>query len=406
LETRLISKRIKANMSNKLFTEYPEQNEREYCDRLVEQTNIRMDNLYKDKERALRDTHTKSHAAVKGTLEIFDIDEEAIKRELKKRASLTSSQLNAISLKQGLLSLPKQYPVWLRFANGAFQPKNDCEPDTRSMAVKVMGVEGERLVQSYESKTQDLIVHNSAFFFVENIKDYYGFFSAVVESKEATKKWLYQHPRQFLALLKGTSSTPKSLLTERYWSSSASALGLKPDFDASKTSLVPVEYPAVIKYAFTPVSGEPPHNKILSQSRPGIPKLPFSDRAKALGYYRDDIIQALLQPDAQFCWDFGIQFQTNSKMSIDDTTILWKENESPFFTVGRLTVKHQIINFEKQYDFCENLRFSPWNGLAVHRPVGAINRLRGIVYPVVASYRYQKLGLSDPIPEPTGNETF
>ena len=399
-------------MSQKLFTEYPEQDELKYYDHLVEQAKIRMDNLYKDKERALRDTHAKSHAAVKGTLEIFDFDQEAIKGELKKRTSLTASQLNAISLKQGLLSLPKQYPVWLRFANGGFTVKNDYEPDTRSMAIKVMGVEGERLEQSYESKTQDIIVHNSAFFFVKTIRDYHGFFSAVVESKEAVKKWLYQHPRQFLALLKGTSSTPKSLLTEQYWSSSASALGLKPNFDASKTSLVPVEYPAVIKYAFTPVSSQPPHNNISLQSRPGIPKLPFFDRAKALGldpnqpdnYYRDDIIQALAKPDAQYCWDFGIQFQTNPNMSIDDTTVLWKETESLFFTVGRLTVKHQIIDFEKQYDFCENLRFSPWNGLAIHSPVGCINRLRGIVYPVVASYRYQKRGLVHN--EPTGNETF
>lgn len=401
-------------MSQKLFTEYPEQDELKYYDLLIEQAKIRMDNLYKDKERALRDTHAKSHAAVKGTLEIFDFDEEAIKRELSKRASLTPSQLNAISLKQGLLASPKQYPVWLRFANGGFQVKNDYQPDTRSMAVKVMGVEGERLEQSYESKTQDIIVHNSEFFFVKSIKDYHGFFSAVVESKEATKKWLYKHPRQFLALLKGTSQTPKSLLTQRYWSSSASALGLNPDFDPTQTSLVPVTYPAVIKYAFTPVSPKPPHEEISFQSRPGIPKLPFSDRAKALGldpnqpddYYRDDIIQSLAKPDAQYCWDFGIQFQTSPKMSIDDTTVTWRETESPFITVGRLIVKHQIIDFEKQFDFCENLRFSPWNGLAAHRPIGCINRLRGVVYPVVAAYRYQKRGLVSHAQEPTGDERF
>jgi len=399
-------------MNQKLFTEYPEQDERQYYELVTEQVRIRMDNLYKDKERAMRDTHTKSHAAVKGILEIFDFDEEAIKHELSKRASLTRSQLNAISIKQGLLSLPKQYPVWLRFANGAFQIKNDYESDTRSMAVKVMNVEGERLEQSYESKTQDIIVHNSEFFFVKTIKDYYGFFSAVVESKEATKKWLFKHPRQFLALLKGTSEVPKSLLTQRYWSSSASALGLPPNFDPAQTSRVPVEYPAVIKYAFTPVSPKPPHEKILFQSRPGIPKLPFGDRAKALGldpnqpddYYRNDIIQALAKPDAEYIWEFGIQFQTSPKMSIDDTTITWKEKESPFFTVGRLIVKHQMIDFEKQFNFCENLRFSPWNGLAVHRPVGCINRLRGVVYPVVANYRYQKQSL---VPqEPTGNESF
>lgn len=399
-------------MKKKLFTEYPEQDERKYNELVIEQVRMRMDNLYKDQERALRDTHTKSHAAVKGILEIYDIDEQAIKRELSQRSSLTASQLNGISIKQGLLSWAKQYPVWLRFANGAFQIKNDYEPDTRSMAVKVMGVEGERLEHSYESKTQDFIVHNSEFFFVKTIRDYYGFFSAVVESKEATKKWLYKHPRQFLALLKGTSEVPKSLLTQQYWSSSASALGLKPNFDSSQMGLVPVEYPAVIKYAFTPVLPKPPHNRISFQSRPGIPKFPMSDRAKALAldpnqpddYYREDIIQSLAKPDAEYWWDFGIQFQTNPKMSIDDATITWREKESPFFKVGRLIVKHQIIDFEKQYNFCENLRFSPWNGLAVHRPVGAINRLRGLVYPVVASYRYQKQSL---VPqEPTGNETF
>lgn len=399
-------------MSKKLFTEYPEQDEPKYYELLIEQVKKRMDNLYKDKERALRDTHAKSHAAVKGVLEIFDIDEQAIKGELSQRTSLTSSQLDAISIKQGLFSLPKQYPVWLRFANGRFQVENDYKPDTRSMAVKVMGVEGERLEQSYESKTQDIIVHNSEFFFVKSIRDYYGFFSAVVESKQAAKKWLFQHPQQFLALLKVTSRTPKSLLTQQCWSGSASALGLNPDFDAEKTALVPVEYPAVIKYAFTPVSPQPPHERISFESRAGIPKLPLSSRAKALGldpsqpdnYYRDDLIQALAKPDAQYCWDFGIQFQTSPKMSIDDTTIVWREREAPFFTVGRLTVKHQIINFEKQSDFCENLRFSPWNGLAAHRPVGALNRLRAIIYPVVASIRHQKR--AGVYQEPTGNETF
>lgn len=403
----------KVNMSQKLFTEYPEQDEPKYYDLLIEQAKTRMDNLYKNETRALRDTHAKTHACVKGTLEIFDFDEEAIKRELGKRASLTSSQLSAISIKQGLFAKPKEYPVWLRFANGGTRVVNDYAPDTRSMAIKVMGVEGERLPQSYESKTQDIIVHNSETFLSKTIKDYYGFFSAVVESEQAVKKWLFRHPRHFLAVLDITTKrTPKSLLTAKYWSGSASALGLYPNFDPSQPGVVPVEYPTVIKYGFTPISCKPPHEEIPEQSRPGIPKFPFADRVKALGldpskpdnYYRDDLIQALAKPDAYYCWDFGIQFQTNLKMSIDNGISIWSEKESPFLRVGRLTVKHQIIDFEKQYDFIENLRFSPWNGLAVHRPVGAINRIRGVVYPVVANYRMQKRGIV--YQEPTGDETF
>ncbi len=385
----------------KLFTEYPEKDELKYSHLMSDLATKRMENLYGDekKEPAKRDTHAKTHAAVQGTLEIFDFDEAVIKQELSKRTSLTEAQLSAISLKQGLFANPKQYPVWLRFANGAFSVKNDYEPDTRSMAVKIIGVEGERLEQSHESKTQDIIVHNVEFFFVKTIKKFYSFFLAVYRSglspflKLSTLLWLLFNPHEFSLLKNGFKRTPNSLLTERYWSASAYSIGLKSDFDPTKTSLVPMEYPAVIKYAFTPVSSQSPHQQLPFQPRPESEL----KRAKALGsednHYREELTQALAKPDAEYYWDFQIQFQTSPEMSIDDTTITWNEEESPFFTVGRLTVKHQNIHSPQEDDFGENLRFSVWNGLAVHRPVGAINRLRSIVYPIVAEYRHKKRGV-------------
>lgn len=385
----------------KLFTEYPEKDELKNSELMGSLATKRMDNLYggEKKEPAKRDTHAKTHAAVQGTLEIFDFDETAIKQELRKRTSLTEAQLSAISLKQGLFAKPKQYPVWLRFANGAFSVKNDYEPDTRSMAIKVIGVEGERLPQSHELKTQDIIVHNTEIFFVKTIKDFYSFFSAVYTAglspflKLYPLLWLLLHPREFSYLKYGFKRVPKSLLTARYWSASAYSLGLKSDFEPTKTSQVPVEYPAVIKYAFTPVSSQQPHQQLPLESRPESEL----KNAKASGaednYYRENLTQALAKPDAEYSWDFQIQFQTSPEMSIDDTTIAWNEEEAPFFTVGRLTVKHQNIQSPLEDDFGENLRFSSWNGLAVHRPVGAINRLRSIVYPIVAEYRHQKRGV-------------
>jgi hypothetical protein len=388
----------------KLFTEYPEKEEEKYFDLVLKKTKFNMDKLYKNADTAFRDTHIKSHACVQATLEIFDFNEAEIKQKLSQITSLTEAQLNEILLKQGLLATPKQYPVWLRFANGRSQYKGDYVPDTRSMSVKIIGVEGERLPQSHESHTQDLIVHNTEYFFMKTIKDYYSFFSTVVQGGIFPILWLIFHPQEKSTLETITSRFPQSLLTESYWSSSASALGLKPDFDPAKTGVVPVEYPAVIKYAFTPVSPQPPHSPI-----------PFSSRseshlkqAKTLGikdnHYREELIQALAKPDAEYCWDFGIQFQTKPEMSIDDVTVLWDQDESPFFTVGRLTVKHQQINLDKQCDFCENLRFSPWNGLTVHRPVGALNRLRSVVYSLVGEYRHQKRRLN--YQEPTGAERF
>jgi len=385
----------------KLFTEYPEKDELKYYDLFRDLIQKRMENLYggENAEPAKRDTHAKTHAAVKGTLEIFDFDEAAIKQELSERTSLTEAQLSTISIKQGLLAKPKQYPVWLRFANGAFSVKNDYEPDTRSMSIKVIGVEGERLAQSHELKTQDIIVHNANNFFVLTIKYYYSFFVSIYRSglssflKLSPLLWLLLHPKQFSLLKNGFKRVPKSLLTQSYWSGSAFSLGLKSDFDPTNPGIVPVEYPAVIKFAFTPVSSQSPHQQIPFESRPESElKL-----AKALGsddnYYREDLIQSLAKPDAEYCWDFQIQFQTSPEMPIDDATVVWKEEESPFFTVGRLTVKHQNVRSPQEDDFGENLRFSVWNGLAVHRPVGAINRLRSIVYPVVAEYRLEKRGV-------------
>lgn len=398
-----------------LFTEYPEKNEREYCDRIVTLVRQQMELLYGNAQpdSVRRDTHAKTHGCVRGTLEIFDFDEGAIKTELAKKTALTPEQLDNINFKPGLLDRSQQYPVWIRFANGRSSVENDYKPDARSMSVKVMGVTGKRLPSSHENHTQDLIAQNADIFFIKTIKDYHGFFSAVVKSrmsplfKPLPLFWLLTHPQQKSALETVTSRMPKSLLTEYYWSGSASTLGIDTNFDPSKTGLIPITYPAVVKYGFIPVFSQPPDNKLSFPARAKGNIASAKTEAKkgtVDNYYRQELITALAQPDAKYCWHFGIQLQTSPKMSIDDVTIPWSEAESPFFTVGRLTVKHQKINWESQCNFCEDLRFSPWNGLEVHRPVGALNRLRNYVYPIVANYRHQKRAVRDR--EPTGEEQF
>ncbi len=398
-----------------LFTEYPEPDEQQYCDRTVKLVQQQMELLYGNAEpnSVKRDTHAKTHGCVRGILEIFDFDEVAIKSELAQTTALTPEQLAKISLKQGLLAQAQQYPVWIRFANGRGSVENDYEPDARSMSVKVMGIAGSRLGESHEQQTQDIITQNANIFFIKTIKDYHGFFAAVMKSRMSPlfkllpSFWFLTHPQQKSALATVTNRTPQSLLTEYYWSGSASALGLNPDFDPSKTTLTPTTYPVVVKYGFIPVASQPPYNQLSSSSRSKSSITQAKTAAKqgtVDNYYREQLITALAQPDAKYCWHFGIQLQTSPEMSIDDVTIPWSEAESPFVTVGRLTVKQQTINWESQCDFCEDLRFSPWNGLEVHRPVGALNRLRTAVYPVVANYRHQKRGVE--YIEPTGEEQF
>ena len=388
----------------KLFTEYPEKNEQSYYERVTNVTRKRMDALYGDSDKALRDTHAKTQAAVKGSLEIFDFDEGAIKEAI---AQHTSTPLSNVSLKQGLLGQSKTYPVWLRFANGRTSVENDYESDTRSMSVKIIGVEGDRLPPSHEQHTQDLIVQNAEIFFIENIRFYYGFFTAVAAGTLRALFWLITHPKQKSALKTITSRAPKSLLTERYWSGSASALGLPADFDPTQPGSEPVTYPLAVKYAFTPVSPQAPHNPLTVEMRsPDALKQAKAAAKKgaADNYYRTDLIESLAKPEAEYCWDFQIQIQTDPAQSIDDVTVVWPESDAPFFTVGRLTVRQQEIESEAQQAFAENLQFSPWNGLTVHRPIGALNRLRRLVYTLVGDYRHKNRGVD--YQDPTGHETF
>lgn len=355
-----------------------------------------MDELYGNKDYALRDTHTKSHAAVKAELEIFDLNVDEIKNLLEVKYNLSPSITQHMELKTGLFKKPCKYTVWLRFANGDGRSNSDDKSDTRSMSVKIIGVEGTRLETSHEAMTQDIITQNGDVFLAKTIRDYIGFLQAIFKSNIHLVLWLLTHPMQWLALIRIKKHYPSSLLTETYWSGSAFSLG-----DSQTTTQCPevdnTSYPAVLKYAFIPIACDNTEKRLARQSAdPGV------DIHSS--YYRDDIIRKLAQPYAEYCWDFSIQFQTKSNLSIDDITIPWTENDSPFITVGRLKVSHQIVDYEKQQVFCENLRYSPWNGLKQHRPVGALNRLRKHVYPVVASYRFNKSGTKQT--EPNGKESF
>ncbi|NEQ98591.1 MAG: catalase [Cyanothece sp. SIO2G6] len=390
-----------------LFTEYPEKDEQQRCDRVTQVTRKRMEDLYGNGDKALRDTHAKTHAAVRATLEMLDFDEQSIKQAIAKHTGLSESQLSTVSLKQGLLAQAKTYPVWLRFANGRTSVEHDYDGDTRSMSVKVMGVEGDRLLASHEQHSQDFVVQNADIFFIETIQNYYGFFSSVAKSKLWALVWLLLHPKQRGCLKTITSRTPKSLLTERYWSGSASALGLPDGFDPTQPGTVPVTYPLAVKYAFTPVAPAAPHSPLTVEMRSPSSIEQAKTAAKngvADNYYRDDLIQSLGQAEAKYCWDFQIQVQASPEQSIDNVTMSWDETKAPFFTVGRLTVTSQTIDSEAQQTFAENIQFSPWNGLTVHRPIGALNRLRRLVYPLVADYRHYSRHVE--YQEPTGYEQF
>lgn len=339
----------------KLYTEYPERNEAENVARVKVAVKTAMQYSSANASKTLRDTHAKAHGCAKAN---FSVNEDV-----------------PAKYKVGLFSEPKSYKAWVRFANGRATVEADSVEDTRSMAVKVIGVEGERLKDAMEASTQDIITQNAPVFFIRSIAQYADFFEHAIKGQDAVKAWFIDplHVHEALTLKQMTSRVPGSLLEEKYWSGSAFRLGIPPNHIAIKYALVPCSESTV----------EAPHPLTAT-------------------YYRDELVSHLSTSGA--CWNIALQEQTSRDMPIDDVTFEWSEKESPFVPVGKLTMEPQKINAPAQDEFCENLSFYPWNARVEHQPIGALNRLRKEIYPMVSTFRHKQNGVKPS--ETTGDEPF
>ncbi len=93
------------------------------------------------------------------------------------------------NLRFGVFKEPKTYPAWIRFSNGRGnddkgEPLPDSKPDVRGMAIKLMDVDGEKILEGEEhERTQDFILLNSPIFFLRNAKSSLDFSKAVKQAK-------------------------------------------------------------------------------------------------------------------------------------------------------------------------------------------------------------------------------
>ena len=125
--------------------------------------------------------------------------------------------------------------------------------------------------------------------------------------------------------------------------------------------------------------------------------------ASGENYLRLDFIGRLLRGPITF--DFSVQrYVDEVKTPIEDGTVEWKEEDSPFETVAQLVIPQQDLRTPdaKETDaLVDQLEFNPWNTTEDFRPLGNLNRARQMVYHASADYR---AGRSDEvtIPQSTG----
>ena len=81
-------------------------------------------------------------------------------------------------------------------------------------------------------------------------------------------------------------------------------------------------------------------------------------------------------------YEFKIQLGTSPEHHpTEDASIVWDELTSPYQTIGTVEFPPQDSFLQERRVFWEDhMYLDPWRGLAAHRPLGSINRLRKIVY--------------------------
>ncbi|MCJ1270170.1 hypothetical protein MMC22_010066 [Lobaria immixta] len=81
-------------------------------------------------------------------------------------------------------------------------------------------------------------------------------------------------------------------------------------------------------------------------------------------------------------YEFRIQLGTSpDHHPTEDASVVWDEVTAPYQTIGTLEFPPQdAFSPERRVFWEDHLRLSPWQGLAAHRPLGSVNRLRKTVY--------------------------
>jgi hypothetical protein len=332
---------------------------------------------YPGGERARRGVHVKDHGCVTARFKVIDVLSE--------------------HLRVGVFAKPgHEYEAYVRFSNAAVAVAPDSQVGTdgavahgsRGMAVKLLGVTGVPLLSAVGPCTQDFLMINQPVFAFSNVEDYLAlshvlladadkadrFFAERIRMKDGQPDLADAMTRRALGTLEIVKRVQSSTMPPAYQTPPASPA------DNRYFSGAPFLFgdDRVMKFSANPVS--PQSGEVPNVSDPD--------------YLRKALYRRLTAPDAEdIVFEFQVQVRTASDFSgkveveIEDACFEWDETKHLFETVAIIRIPPQDFETEKQCAACERLIFTPWHGIAEHRPLGGINRLRRAVYEASAQLR-------------------
>ncbi|SEB14319.1 catalase family protein [Pedobacter hartonius] len=302
---------------------------------------------------ATRDVHVKGYGLLKAELEIRkDLPEE---------------------FAQGLYAKAGKYKAVIRFSNASSALTTDAKSAPfMGMAIKIFDVAGETdLDDEAHSGTFDYNLISIPSLFCSSIEHYSYINHLVLKVDEYFAKGIPGILKFGYHWLTGMGKFFPTPLTIRELYNFISLSRLKP------TNLLLNEYYSV---------GAVRHGDYIAKIR-----------AKPVTAYADEITRrvlnlksadqvfrpALAEELKEHNYEFVIQVQLCKdlkRMPVEDLTIKWPEQLSPFVTVANLKIPKQDISGGDNLKIMEHLSFSPFRCLEENRPLGNLQLTRKEVY--------------------------
>lgn len=302
---------------------------------------------------AYRPVHAKSHGVVKARLEVLP--------DLPPAAA------------QGLFATPGTYEAILRFSTNPGDLLADNVSSPRGLATKVLGVEGEMLPSNAGQSSQDFVCVNADVFGAPGPKEFLKQLKGLdktLELPEGLKHAVSASARIANEALRAVHVHVAAL--DQIGHPATHPLG------ETYTTVAPLRHGNYLaKFAFEP-GGE----------RTKAVKDEHIDLGKGYNPLRDCIRDFFA--DGPGVWDVKVQLALADpdKFPIEKADVRWPVEESPWVTVGRLTANQQeSYSDARQVYVDERVNFSPWHGLAAHRPLGGVMRSRLRAYEEAQKYR-------------------
>jgi hypothetical protein len=321
--------------------------------------------VHKDEGHAYRSVHAKSHGLLLA--------------ELRVPGGLSAA------LAQGVFAKSGTYPVAMRFSTSPGDLLDDVVSTPRGVALKIVGVEGERVPGSEGHKTQDFLMVNGPVFSAPTAKAFLGplkLLAATTDKAPGLKKVLSNALRGLETIVEkagGQSATLKTMGGHPF----THILG------ETFFTQVPMRHgPYMAKLSLAPVSPE---------------LVALADARLDLGDKPDGIRQAVLDHFAVHGgeWELRVQLCTDIEaMPVEDASVEWSQGKSPYVPVARLVAGPQVSwSAARSAAVDDGMSFSPWHSLEAHRPIGSVMRVRKAAYEVTSGFRGSRNAVK--VQEPT-----